>query len=269
MKVFLFPGQGARNVLSGLELARSLQPQLVEVALAETGLTLAQVNAEGGRALERTDVLQPLLTACSLAVHAALLARSVRPDVVLGHSLGEIAAASAAGAFDAETAIKLAAARGRLMYREAQKTPGALFAAAERDPSLELAAHHAPDEWVMGGPMEAFKPGLKKLDVSGAWHTSVMRGAVEELKKELEAAAPLRVPMVRNLDGELTKDTSTLAEQIAKPVQLAACFERVKSARVFITVGPGLVLRGLARKNLGDAVRVLTTEDRADLEALA
>jgi [acyl-carrier-protein] S-malonyltransferase len=263
---FLFPGQGARNV-------SPRAGPLMALALERLGLTLEQLSAEGGRRLEQTDVLQPVLTARSLEVARALLRAGVRPDVVLGHSLGELAACAVAGAFDDATAIRLAAERGRLMAREAALHPGGLAVVraleeAQRYPALELAAVNAPDEVVLGGALGALG-GLPRVPVSGSWHTSAMRGAVDELARTLDAARPLplTLPLVRNLDGAETRSVDTLVAQLTAPVQftraLASLVER--GVDTIVCVGPGLVMRGLVRKNLGTRVRLLTTEDDADV----
>jgi [acyl-carrier-protein] S-malonyltransferase len=254
---FLFPGQGARNVLDALQLAN---PQLLS-------FTPAELHAQNGRALERTEVLQPVLTAISLSVAEQLRAQ---PHFVLGHSLGEVAACAFAGAFDARTAVELAATRGRLMAREAELHPGGLIALDSSQPreGLELAAVNAPDEFVFGGPSD--KLGAhRRVPVSGAWHTSAMRGAVSEFREALHRTRPreLSVPLIRNLDGTVTRSTDALVDQLTQPVQFTKTLATLEGLGVdtVVCVGPGLVMRGLIRKNLGTRVKVFTTEDAADL----
>jgi [acyl-carrier-protein] S-malonyltransferase len=288
---FLFPGQGARNVLAGVKLAGSWPEgaQLLAQALAAVKLSAAELEAQAGRALERTDVLQPVLAATCLAIHGALLRAGIKPSVVLGHSLGELPAFAAAGVLTAEATVKLAALRGALMAREAAAHPGGLIAVSpdklpELSPSpprgrgsgrgltLQLAAFNAPDEVVLCGPEEALRTvaGGRRVPVSGPWHGDSMAGAVDEFRAALEALAPSKptVPLVRNLDGALADSLDTLADQLTRPVQFISALETVRAqgVDVFVTVGPGAVLRGLVRKNLGTTVRVLTTEDAADFE---
>ena len=270
---FLFPGQGARNVLAGLKLARS--SPLLDLALDAAKLTLAEVESHGGRALERTEVLQPVLTAICLAIHATLRREGLTPAFLLGHSLGELSAYAAAGVFTDEAAVKLAALRGALMAREAAKHPGGLLALPSLEVAnsmvamgqgLQLAAVNAPDEVVVGGSEEALRaisaltPG-RRVPVSGAWHCDAMAGAVEEFRAALRAS-PLS-PM-----GEREAVLDALADQLAKPVQFtrALATARAQGVDTIVTVGPGAVIRGLVRKNLGTDVRVLTTEDAHDLE---
>ncbi|MDP1827749.1 MAG: ACP S-malonyltransferase [Archangium sp.] len=304
MKVaFLFPGQGARNVLAGAELARSLPDGAKLLALATT----VDVEARGGRALERTEVLQPVLAAISLSIHRALLRAGVVPSVLLGHSLGEVPALAAAGVISDEAAVKLASLRGSLMAREAAKHPGGLVAFSSLEaataalsprervgegPStslglnglgqfrsrradsrlhLQLAAINAPDEVVVSGPDEALAGiGGVRVPVSGAWHSDAMAGAVDEFRAALHALEvhDAKVPLIRNLDGALGHSLDALADQLTKPVHFTAALATAVAQGIdtIITVGPGAVLRGLVRKNLGTSVRVLTTENSSDFE---
>lgn len=294
----LFPGQGSKGVLAGLALALSSPAgaALIDRAAAAAGVVRAELAARGGRALERTEVLQPVLTAISLAAHAHLLAAGLGAVAVAGHSLGELAAWSAAGCIAPEDAVDLAALRGRLMAREAARRPGGLLAlldgteAAVRAAlaiggargSIAVGAFNAPDEVVLTGDEEALCAVAaalpsRRLPVAGAWHGPAMLGAVEELRAALHATPrrPMRVVWVSNRDGAVLGSDrgdeipDRLAEQLARPVQwtrvLAALAALVPSA--FVTVGPGAVLRGLVRKSLGSlaGARVHGTEDAGDL----
>lgn len=251
---------------------------LLELAVGEARLSWNELDANAGRALERTDVLQPVLTALSLAVHAALRAAGVTPALLLGHSLGEVPALAAAGALSSEDAVRLAAKRGALMAREAARHPGGLIAVHSEDeaqrlllshPGLRLAARNAPDEVVLSGLAADLPASARRVPVSGPWHHDAMADAVAPFRAALDAVphhAPL-LPCVRNLDGAPGLTVDALADQLTRPVEFTRCLStaRALGADTFVTVGPGLVLRGLVRKTLGAGVRVLTTEDAADL----
>ncbi len=284
---FLFPGQGARNVLANLTFARATPrgEALVARAVHAAGTSLESITAQAGRALERTEVLQPVLTAIALALHARLISAGLTPSLVLGHSLGELAAWTAAGVLSDEEAIDLAALRGALMAREAERNPGGLLAlpslaqahrALAFVTGLELAAVNSPDEVVVSGTTEALRAvsgamPAHRVPVSGPWHSRVMTAAVEPFRAALSAlpSRPRRVPLVQNVDGALATGDSPLglADQLTRPVQFIAALDTARAHGVdtFVTVGPGQVLRGLVRRNLGAAVQVLTTEDEADL----
>ena len=162
------------------------------------------------------------------------------------------------------------------MAREAAKHPGGLVALdsleAAKASGLTLAAVNAPDEVVVTGPEEALKKVRgRRVPVAGPWHSEAMRGAVEDFRSCLPLPARERanqpVPVISTLDGELNHPLSALADQLVKPVQFTMALQTAvkKGVTIFITVGPGAVLRGLIRKNLGTSVQILTTEDSSDL----
>jgi [acyl-carrier-protein] S-malonyltransferase len=255
------------------------------------GSDVSRALERGGSQLERTDVLQPALVAVCLAVTARLFEAGVRPDVVAGHSVGEIPALAAAGAMSSEEAIGIAAVRGRLMAREAASNPGGMLALVQagRDTAeaaiavgaphgvVGLAVVNAPDQWVLSGEDPALSVVASqfssiRLRVSGAWHSNLMAGALPELLAELEALhlRPPRATFVANRTGQPTGDSSDLAEilaeQLVRPVQWAesvATLERLEVTDI-VTVGPGRTLRSLIRKTLGSRVRIHATD--ADLE---
>jgi [acyl-carrier-protein] S-malonyltransferase len=272
---FLFPGQGARNVLGGVTLARTWPEgaALLELALEQVKLTFSELEANAGRALERTEVLQPVLAASCLAIHRALLRAGITPALVLGHSLGELPVCAAKGLFTDEAVVKLAALRGALMAREAAKHSGGLLALPSMELAhsviaqgrgIQLAAVNAPDEVVVAGSIESLGAITigRRVPVSGAWHSDAMAGAVEEFRVAVRGASPPSPTL--SPSGE--REVSELADQLTQPVQFMNALRTAQGLRTFVTVGPGTVLRGLVRKNLGKEVRVFTTEDLADFE---
>jgi [acyl-carrier-protein] S-malonyltransferase len=265
---------------------------LLELASELTGEDLPRLLRRGGRALQRTEVLQPCLTAVALGAVEALLAAGVRPEIVAGHSLGEVAAGVAAGCLAPPAAVKLARLRGMLMAREAARSPGGMLALLEIDQaavegalarhSVDLAAHNAPGEWVVSGALHELRElardlPARLLPVSGAWHGRAMAGVVPELEKALSAVCPETTGAVRvicNATGEevaVEHFLSQLAAQLTRPVLWAGTMTTLATAGVtdVVTVGPGHVLRGLLRKNLDQAIRVHTTEDARDLARTA
>lgn len=283
----------------GLDIATLLPAAraLLAHASALTDVDLVSELARASmRVFERTEVLQPALTAVTLGAAAALVARRVVPDVVVGHSLGEIAAWSAAGALDAPAAVALAAARGRLMAREAAMTPGGLRALRmnacdTREALLRhgladdvvIAAHNAEDETVVAGAvgaldrLEALVPCVR-VQATGAWHSPAMRGAVEPFSQAIAAAPrrPMRagVTFVSNGDGAVVDDDAAMPEllagQLVQPVHYLACLRTLAALGVTDVVipGPARVLRALCRKTLVD-IHVHPVETNADLDAAA
>ncbi len=288
----LFPGQAPRNLLAALE-ATAREPAgkaLLDHAAAAAQVPLARLFERGGRALDRTEILQPALTAVALHAARALQLEGVTPIAVAGHSLGELAAWSAAGAVSAEDAVDLAALRGRLMAREAARTPGSLLALLDGSDAavhralaaglphgaLAVAAWNAPDEVVLTGApaalaAAAFVVPARPLAVDGAWHSPAMADAVSELRAALRAAPrrPLVCPLIANRDGLPAAEDripDLLTEQLTHPIHWTRTLATLTNLGVtdYVTVGPGAVLRGLVRKCLGASIRVHGTEDAAD-----
>lgn len=272
---FVFPGQGARNVLEAVEwAARSPQGRaLVDRACSSAGCTLEDVRRHAGRLLESTRVLQPVLTAVCLTTLAQLQAHGVRPDAAVGHSLGELAALACAGRLRAEEAIELAAVRGSAMESAAAERPGGLVAlsslAIAREAmaaigGLELALINAADEIVIAGSNEALAAVLarfpgRRVAVSGPWHSSAMQPAVEPLRRALPRESPALVVLPGG-PGSVNE----LPERLVSTVDFVTTLQTVH-ADAWLIVGPGHVLRGLLRRTLGASARILTTESEADL----
>ncbi|MDI3285907.1 ACP S-malonyltransferase [Polyangium sp. 15x6] len=241
---FLFPGQGAKDLFAATQFAASelRGREMLDRAAEAACIATADLLARGGRALEHTEIQQPVVTAIGLFVHAELVAAGVEPDVVAGHSLGELAAWAATGAITPEDAITIAALRGRLMAKEAARHPGAMFAFSGLSTSergilqralarcgLEVAASNTPDELVVSGDektihvllktledtLDAFKVDhpdtrfrARRLPVAGPWHSDSMKDAVPELEAALTRArrGAMQVPMVLNATGKLAEE---------------------------------------------------------------
>jgi [acyl-carrier-protein] S-malonyltransferase len=234
------------------------------------------------------------MTAVGLGIAAELRRSGIEPALCAGHSLGEIAAWSATGAVSPETAVDVAATRGQLMEREARQHPGAMLAllGAETQAveqallvgrphgALVLAAHNAPDEWVLSGTRAAVTAVLcrfrsVKLPMEGAWHSPLMAGAMGELRSLLESvprAAP-RARLVANRTGLAVDDPecvpALLAEQLIHPVEWVRTLETLAASAVthWVTVGPGKLLKSLLDRTLGTRLRVLGTDTRAELDS--
>lgn len=249
---FLFPGQGAKGLVAAVQFAER-EPrgkELLERAAAAADVAPSELLAKGGRALERTEIQQPVLTAIALFVHAELVAAGIRPDVVAGHSLGELPAWAATGAITSEDAIRLAALRGRLMAREAARNPGAMIAfslpstglsevfvkgtmqrAATR-PGIHVAASNAPDEVVLSGDEGVIRDVVRvlgdalgvdlwrharRLPVAGPWHSESMKDAAPELEAALTRArrGAMQVPMVLNATGNVAEEEALVPRLLA------------------------------------------------------
>jgi [acyl-carrier-protein] S-malonyltransferase len=288
----LFHGQAPKNLLPAVAEAAAdpAGRALLDHAAAAAKVPFSRLLERGGRALDRTEILQPVLTAVALHAARALFDRGVTPSAVAGHSLGELAAWSAAGALAAEDAIDLAALRGRLMAREADRSPGGLLALLDGSESavtralaagsphghLAIAAWNAPDEIVLTGAHAALAAAAavvpsRSIPVAGPWHSPAVAGAVEELRRALHAASrrPLACAFLANRDGRVAAEDTIpdlLADQLTHPICWTRTLETLSTLGItdHVTAGPGAVLRGLVRRCLGANTRVHGTEDAAD-----
>lgn len=285
MIALVFPGQGSEEAEMGLALART-DPEagaLLDHASRVTGVDVVRALERGGRALDRTEILQPVLTAVSLAAARALERRGVRASFVAGHSLGEVVAACHAARLDPHDAIELAALRGSLMAQASEAYPGAMAAMRASPDQLRLvgdatmAAHNAPDETVISGSAESVTAVLAetrgaKLRVSGAWHSERMRSAVEPFRARaaaLFANATLEMPLVSVDRASTTADT--LADAIVRPVRFVELLRDLeqRGVRDIVVLAPSRLVRSLVRRTLRTRVALHGADDPASLDAIA
>jgi [acyl-carrier-protein] S-malonyltransferase len=292
---WLFAGQGAQTPRMGLALAARFPAAraLLDRASELLDVDVVRLLTRGGKSLERTDVLQPVMTAVTLGASEALRACGCAPDLVAGHSLGEIAACAAAGALKPADAISLARERGRGMAEAATLTPGGLLALtgcdeACVDAALErgrargmivLGAHNAPDEWVLSGEESAVRAVAEttpstRLRVSGPWHSPAMELAAARLRdraRNVQARA-FDVPLVLGMTGDVAPQSADLAELVAAALLRPVAWTRVmatlraRGVHKVVTCGPGKVLASLSRRNLGPTLRTLGTETPDEIE---
>lgn len=285
----LFPGQGAQKVGLLEELVKRfpfLSERLSELDAAAkdaAGCSIVDALYPKDRAnlaaaqahLTRTEVCQPAMAALGLALAEFLSSLGVKADVSLGHSLGEFAAAAAAGMITAEDAVRLVARRGQLMNELKLKDPGAMVAVmAEASvvepfvgkvPGIALANHNHPTQVVLSGTTAGIaqvekllsEAGLKftRLDVSHAFHSPLMAGIDEGMRKlvaELSVHAEHR-PVVSCISGR-TYDSPADAKAIwvkhaTAPVRFVDGLESCVAlgASLFVQAGAGNALTSFAR----------------------
>ncbi|MFL6196666.1 MAG: SDR family NAD(P)-dependent oxidoreductase [Thermoanaerobaculia bacterium] len=269
---FLFPGQGAPSYLDGGLHRRRFEG--LEGFYQEIALDAAADAVE-------TAVAQPAILAHSLAGLWLLDRLGVRASVALGHSLGEIAALHWGGALDAGSALRLAAARGRAMS-EAGGRDGAM-ASLGADPEtvrgllgegVVIAAFNATQRTVISGDAAAVEAACERarglglaetrLRVSHAFHSPHMEPARPRLDAALEPLPwrPLARPVASTVTGGLLDAGSDLRallrDQLTAPVRFTeAAFTAADHADLWIEVGPGRALSGLAEEILGPPVIAL------------
>jgi [acyl-carrier-protein] S-malonyltransferase len=261
--------------------------RLLELASEVTGLDVPRALERGARALSSTEVLQPVLAAVALgAAHAAEKVLGP-PALVLGHSLGELAAVLYACEVDDERAVAIARARGEAMAEAARRCPGGMLATHAADDvraraerlGLDVAAENADDELVFSGDTAALVALAKELGARaralralGPWHARSMAAAAPALDEALRGVlGPARVPVVSAVTGEEVRDGAELARLLVRglsePVRFAAA---VRASRALVhrwlVVPPGKVVASLLTRNGATPVRADTL---GELRALA
>jgi [acyl-carrier-protein] S-malonyltransferase len=266
----LFPGQGSQTP-EMRDLVAEVAPGLLALAVDVVG------EDPFPRAQEGTNFAQPAIFCASLAGWAVL----GRPpgDFMAGHSLGELAALVAADSLGEREGLELVALRGRLMHEAGERAgDGGMIAlmgqgATERAQEiadahgLSVANDNSPQQVVLSGPRSAL-PGAAEyaethglrasvLPVTGAFHSPMMASAVPEFADALERAeiARPRVPVLSAVTAEPFDDVrARLVDALTMPVrwrETMLALQRLGAER-FVEVGPGRVLRGLAKRTLRD-----------------
>jgi [acyl-carrier-protein] S-malonyltransferase len=266
----LFPGQGSQTDDMRDQVERH-RPDLLELAQSEVSDDLFERAADG------TRWAQPAIFCAALAGYEVLKDR-YEPDLMAGHSLGEISALVAAGALEADDGLRLVAARGRLMQEAAEETgDGGMLAVRARDraiveqvaakANLSIANDNAPDQLVLSGALDAldeaesvlreYRVRAKRLPVAGAFHSPLMEPAVEpfrRLAEHVEVRAP-RVPVMSCVTAAPFEDVrEQLVQAIVSPVRWTGVMSALRElgATRYVETGPGRVLTNLVRKSLDD-----------------
>lgn len=231
--------------------------------------------------LGRTSVAQPLLFAIQVALTAALQAEGVVPDVVLGHSVGEVAAALASGALDLEQAVHLihhrsrrqesVAGLGRMIALAAGPAQADAFVAGLAAPGLVVAAYNGPGSVTLSGPETSIALAEKAarlqriatvaLDIAYPFHSGLLDGAEQDIRDDLKALAPrdTRVTFVSTVTGSVLAGPSLDAEywwhNIRLPVRFAAAVEAAGAlgGSHFVEIGARPILVGPTSDTLREA----------------
>ena len=297
---FLFPGQASQSV--GMDKFLRNYPDAVDFLGRIDEMTgvhkLSEIIANGpAETLTRTDNVQPAITMISIATMNVLVAAGVKPEGTAGHSLGEYAALVTAGILLPGIAAKLTRIRGELMQECADRHPGGMLALIGIDLEdarkcveeasaigpVGIANVNSDGQVVISGARDALKKagelckkmGARKiipLQVSGAWHSPLMKDAAKGLESALDDAGfyEPEIPVVANVTADLIRSGDEakrlLKEQVMSPVLWADSIKKLQRSGfdTFIEVGPGKVLQGLM-KRVKD-VTVYGTHDREALE---
>ena len=280
----LFTGQGAQY--SGMGHALDVGSPTFRAAIDECAAVLDPLlphplrsllfgtpgSTDPALLLSRTECAQPALFALEWALAKLWRHWGLQPALLLGHSLGEISAAAVAGVLALPDALRLVAARGRLM-QQAAGTMVTLFATAEQAAALalahgvEIAALNGPTQVVLSGPADAIAAvcaaaeaaGLKhqRLPVAHAFHSAALEPVLDEFE-QVVATLPLQPPrltLISNLtalpaDAVLLTSPAYWRRQMREPVRFEASMRCAAAAEVthWLEIGPAPVLAGMAAR---------------------
>lgn len=294
---FIYPGQGAQKAGMGADFYENsaIAGKMFDKAGEVLQLDMKALCFEENDKLDVTEYTQAALVTTCLAMTRVAEDKGLKPDITAGLSLGEYCAIAAAGGMDDMDAIRLVRKRGILMQNTVPAGEGAMCAVMAMDASaiekvietidgVTIANYNCPGQIVITGRTDAVGEAAEKLkeagakraimlNVSGPFHSPLLKKAGEELAEELKNTAlhTLQIPYVTNVTAEKVDDISAtrelLAEQVSSPVRWMQSMENMIADGVdtFVEIGPGRTLAGFMKKINRD-VKVYNISAWEDIE---
>lgn len=297
---FMFPGQGSQYVGMGKEFydQNEKSKAIFEKASKASGLDIEALCFEENEDINITEYTQIAMLTAEVAMMQAVLDLGVKPDVTGGLSLGEYSALVASGVMDFEDCAKVVRKRGIYMQDEVPVGQGGMAAiiAMDADKILEvleqvdgvvgIANYNCPGQIAISGEKAAVdkacellkEAGAKRcipLNVSGPFHSPMLKGAGDKLAKELENVEihDIAIPYVTNVTGDFVTDNGQvkelLATQVSNSVKWIQCVEAMLKDGVdtFIEIGPGKTLSSFVKK-INKEVTIVNVDKYEDLDKL-
>lgn len=291
---FVFSGQGAQYIGMGKELfeQKNIVMETFQEASDVLGYDMAELCFTENDQLNETMYTQPAILTVSTAFYRLLHSKGYQPDVVAGLSLGEYTALVASGAISFQEAVKLVAKRGKFMTEAAPTGTGKMVAIMNTDRTLieqccQEASHlgivspanyNTPQQTVIGGEVEAVdkavellkEAGVKRmmpLNVSGPFHTALLKPASEKLANELQRIdlTEMTIPVISNTTAQIMEQgliKELLEQQVMSAVRFADSIETMKKMKIdtIIEVGPGKTLSSFIKK-IDKEIKTARVED--------
>jgi [acyl-carrier-protein] S-malonyltransferase len=300
----LFPGQGSQYVGMGKKLYERFENvrALFDAADKALGLSLTELCFNGPEEeLRKTYNTQPAILLASYAVWTVLEQEvGIMPILLAGHSLGEYTALVASGALSLEDGVKLTRKRGLLMEEACPAGTGGMVALIA--PDLEkveavckeishddyvagAANLNSPEQLVLSGNINALKEATEKLkgaykkaiflNVSGPFHSALMRPAAEKLKSELARVtlSGMKTPVVSNVDAVPNRETAKVVDLLYRQMFSPVLWENSvrtmvrEGVELFVEVGPQKVLTNLV-KRISPDIPCLHLEEMEEMDAV-
>ncbi|MDQ0155981.1 ACP S-malonyltransferase [Robertmurraya andreesenii] len=301
---FVFPGQGSQTVGMGNELASKYESvrSFFQKADDRLGYSLSSIIFEGPKEeLTLTTNAQPALLTTSIAILEYFKQTGIEPDFVAGHSLGEYTALVAAKALTFEDGVYAVRKRGEFMEEAVPNGEGTMAAVLGLDRDalkqvtdavtlegnpVQLANINCPGQIVISGSrlgvekasQKAKEAGAKRalpLEVSGPFHSSLMKPAADKFREVLDhlPIEKAKIPVISNVSAaemsEPDEIKEKLIEQLYSPVQWEDSIKKMIDLGVdtFIEIGPGKVLSGLIKK-IDRSVKIYSVSDEETFKSV-
>ncbi len=296
---FIYPGQGAQKVGMGKSFYENCESSkaIYEKARGLLDMDVAALCFEENDQLNLTEYTQVAMVTTCLAMTEVLLEKGIKPDVSAGLSLGEYCAIVVAGGMTKEDAIRMIRKRGILMEHAVPQGEGAMSAVLgmtgdeiekilHNIEGVTIANYNCPGQIVITGKIEAVdeaeialkEAGAKRvvrLNVSGPFHSEMLKSAGEQLGEELAGVTllELQIPYATNVSGEYVKESKEIKEllsrQVSSPVRWEQSVRHMIDDGVdtFVEIGPGKILAGFMKK-INRNVTVYNVETLDDVDVV-
>lgn len=303
-KVFLFSGQGSQYVGMGKKLCENYKvaSDMFDEASEALGFDLKKLCQQGTmEELTLTYNAQPAILTTSAAMFKVCMENDgIKPDILAGHSLGEISALTCAGAIAFPDAVKIARKRGEFMQEAVKPGEGAMYAVMTRDEEkvhdickeistsesfVGISNYNSRTQIVISGNVAAVEHAakvlegedikVKQLKVSAPFHCPLMQPAADKLKEELQkyTFSDLLYPVLSNYTAKpyigIDVIIDNLAAQLVNPVRWSDSMTYLKKAMIEygVEMGPGYVLKNMMKTNISD-IRIFSYDNTTDINKL-